>query len=328
MQEKATGRRVSFVVPVFNEVDTLEELTRRIHEEADALPQGVVAGHDIVFVDDGSTDGSSDSLERLFRSDPRVTVLRFRKNFGKAAALRAGFERATGDVVFTLDADLQDDPAEIGSFLATLDGGFDLVSGWKARRHDPLSKTLPSKLFNFVVSRSTGLELHDFNCGFKCMRREVAKSVALYGEMHRFVPALAHAKGFRVGEIKVRHHPRRFGRSKYGIGRLPKGLCDFLSVMVITRHARTALHAFGAIGLLVAAGGAALGTVLLTSWLSGDDEAERLLVWLSIVLGVSGLHIVLFGLLADLLSRHTTRGRSDDAMVAGFLAHGAREESA
>ena len=312
------------MVPVFNEVETVEPLAARIHETMAALPPAAAAGeHEIVFVDDGSRDGTSAVLERLFAADRRVRVVRFRKNFGKAAALRAGFAEARGDVVFTMDADLQDDPVEIPRFLEKLDSGFDLVSGWKEKRRDPLSKTLPSKLFNGVVSRFTGLKLHDFNCGFKCYRAEVARQLALYGEMHRFVPALAHARGFRVGELAVRHHPRRHGRSKYGFGRLPKGLCDFLSVLVVTRHARTALHAFGSVGLLFAAAGVAVGAAIGIGWAVSGAEPERIGVFLSVLLTLAGFHVILLGLLADLLSGRARRGlRGDDGIVARVLAHG------
>jgi len=308
------------VVPVYDEVATVALLAERIHEAVAALPaEALVAAHEIVFVDDGSRDGTLEALAALVAADARVRVVRFRRNFGKAAALRAGFAESRGEVVFTLDADLQDDPSEIGRLLARLDSGFDLVSGWKEKRHDPLSKTLPSRVFNGVVARFTGLELHDFNCGFKCYRREVVDQLALYGEMHRFVPALAHARGFRVGEVAVRHHPRRHGRSKYGFWRLPKGLCDFLSVLLVTRHSRTALHAFGAAGLLFAAAGLAVGAALAGAWAIAGAAPDRSGIFLSAILTLAGFHVVLLGLLADLVARKAVRGR-DDGIVARVLA--------
>lgn len=236
---------LSIVIPVFNEAESLAALHGELCEVAAA--QGYEL--DIVFVDDGSTDTSWEVISRLAASDPRVTGLRFRRNFGKAAALSAGFAQACGDLVMTLDADLQDDPHEIPRFLAQMENNLDVVSGWKKVRHDPWHKVLPSRVFNWMVSESTGVRLHDHNCGMKCYRREIFTEVRLYGELHRFVPVLAAARGFRVGEIVINHRARRFGRSKYGVTRVVKGFLDLLTVKFLTGFGQRPQHLLGTVGL-------------------------------------------------------------------------------
>lgn len=229
---------VSIVVPVMNERDTVAELAARIRAELAGYP------HEILFIDDGSTDGTWQVLESIHVPGV-VRLIKFRRNFGKTAALKAGFRLVKGDIVFTMDGDLQDDPKEIPRFLQKLGEGYDLVSGWKKRRHDPVSKVLPSRIFNRVVSWTTGLKVHDVNCGFKCYRREVAQALRLHGEMHRFLPVLAHAHGFRFAEIVVTHHKRQFGKSKYGFMRLFKGFYDLFTVLLLTKYADRPAHAFG-----------------------------------------------------------------------------------
>ncbi|MBI3665158.1 MAG: glycosyltransferase family 2 protein [Acidobacteria bacterium] len=218
---------ISVVIPVRNEKPTLEPLCRDLERE---LP----APYEILFVDDGSTNGTWDELVKLHRVG-QIRAIRFPRNFGKTAALQAGFAAARGDIVFTMDGDLQDDPREVPRFLEMLGQGYDLVSGWKKVRHDPLGKVLASRLFNFVVGRVTGVRLHDINCGFKVYRAEVARSLPLSAGMHRFTPVLAHAMGYRVGEIVVTHHPRRYGRSHYGFGRMFRGIYDLITVLLLTR---------------------------------------------------------------------------------------------
>lgn len=237
---------LSLVIPLWNERESLRELWKEI----DALSQAQRIELEAIFVDDGSKDGSFDVIRELAAQDPRVRGIRFRRNFGKAAALSAGFRAARGQVVCTLDADLQDDPGEIPHLLAELDRSLDVVSGWKKVRHDPWHKTWPSKVFNFLVSRLTGVHLHDHNCGLKCYRAEVLGEIRLYGELHRFVPVLAHARGFRVGEAVIQHRPRQFGHSKYGVQRLVKGLLDLLSVRFVTRFGQRPQHVLGTFGLL------------------------------------------------------------------------------
>lgn len=231
---------ISVVVPVFNERDSLPQLLEEIDAAARTLDRRV----EVVFVDDGSTDDSWQVIRKL-ASDDRVAGLRFRRNFGKAAALQAGFERATGGVVFTMDADLQDDPVEMPRFLQKLADGFDVVSGWKQVRHDPWHKVFPSRVFNRMVSGVTGVRLHDHNCGFKVYRAEVLREVRLYGERHRFVPVLAAAEGWKVGEVAVNHRARKFGRSKFGAKRFLRGFLDMLSVRFATEYGRRPLHALG-----------------------------------------------------------------------------------
>ncbi len=236
---------LSIVIPVFDEEESIETLLR----ELDAVATAEGYELDVILVDDGSTDGSWAVIERLAAGDSRVRGVRFRRNFGKAAALSAGFARARGELVMTLDADLQDDPREIPRFLAEMDKGHDVVSGWKEVRHDPWHKVFPSRVFNWMVSRLTGVKLHDHNCGFKCYRREIFDEVRLYGELHRFVPALAAARGYRVGEIVVHHRAREFGRSKYGISRFVKGFLDLLTVKFLTGFGQRPQHLLGSLGL-------------------------------------------------------------------------------
>jgi len=236
---------LSIVIPVYNEAESLVELHREFQEVA--AEQGYTL--DIVFVDDGSTDGSWSIIEQLADENPRVQGLRFRRNFGKAAALSAGFAHARGELVMTFDADLQDDPREIPRFLAGMEKGYDVVSGWKKVRHDPWHKVGPSRVFNGLVSKLTGVVLHDHNCGLKCYRREIFDEVRLYGELHRFVPVLAAARGYRVGELVIQHRARQFGNSKYGVSRFVKGFLDLLTVKFLTGFGQRPQHALGTAGL-------------------------------------------------------------------------------
>lgn len=247
---------ISVVVPVRNEEQTVEELARRLGEH---LPPD----HEILFVDDGSTDSTWSRLESLH--DPgRIRLLKLRAPSGKSAALMAGFARTRGSVVLTLDGDLQDDPAEIPKFLEKMREGYDLVSGWKRVRHDPWHKTIPSRAFNAAMRLATGIELHDMNCGFKCYRGDLARSLRLYGDQHRFIPVFAAHLGYRMAEVEVRHHARVHGRSKYGVGRLFTGLLDLGTVLLRTRFRGRPAHAFGTVALLCLLGAAAFATAGLT----------------------------------------------------------------
>ena len=262
---------LSFVIPVLNEEESLKELHQRIMEQVSSLNHG----YEIIFIDDGSTDSSWHVIADLIEeSEGKVKAVRFRRNFGKARALATGFEMAQGDIVFTMDADLQDDPKEIPHFIEKLKQGYDIVSGWKKIRHDPWHKVLPSRVFNKLLSTLVGVQLHDHNCGFKCYRKEVVKSVALYGEMHRMVPSLASIKGFRSTEIVVEHHARQFGQSKYGIKRFARGFLDMLTVTFLKNYRERPLHLMG--GIAVGSFGVAallLGLSAVLPWMNSTFSA-------------------------------------------------------
>jgi dolichol-phosphate mannosyltransferase len=264
--------RLSLVIPVCNEAQSLAPL----HQEIAAAARGDGFEVELILVDDGSRDASWDKIVELAAADPRVRGIRLRRNFGKAAALAAGFDAADGEIVFTLDADLQDDPGEIPRFLEKLDQDLDVVSGWKRVRHDPWHKVIPSRIFNWLVGRLTGVKLHDHNCGFKCYRREVLSEVRLYGELHRFVPVLAAARGFRVGEIEINHRPRQFGKSKYGARRFFKGFLDLLTVKFLTGFSQRPSHLLGGLGLLFFFFGAIALTFLAGWWVGSRVWEEQL----------------------------------------------------
>ena len=253
----------SVVIPVFDEAPSLEQLHRELTEVA--AERGYAL--EILFIDDGSRDNSWATIQSLAARDARVRGLRFRRNFGKAAALQAGFSRARGELIFTLDADLQDDPREMPKFLASLASGADLVSGWKQQRFDPWHKVWPSRVFNRMVSRLTGVRLHDHNCGYKCYRREVLEELRLYGELHRFVPVLAAARGWRVAEVVVEHRRRVYGHSKFGLWRIPKGFLDLLTVKFLTSYGQRPQHLFGLIGTCLFGLGFLNLVVLCATWI-------------------------------------------------------------
>jgi glycosyltransferase involved in cell wall biosynthesis len=297
---------ISIVIPVHDEDASLAAL----HGELDAVFAGDRWGPvEFVFVDDGSRDGSWGVLTALAQSDQRVCAIRFRRNFGKAAALTAAFRAARGDLVFTLDGDLQDDPAEIPRFLVELDKGYDVVSGWKRIRHDPWHKVYPSRFFNWMVSGVSGCRLHDHNCGFKVYRKEVLREVGIYGELHRFIPVLAHARGFRVSEIEVRHRSRRHGVSKYGFSRFLKGFLDLLTVRFLTRFRQRPLHVLGGTGLVSLGMGFAGMLYLAVLWLDPGNRpiGERPLLFYSIALFVFGAQLLSLGVLAELVTAYNIR---------------------
>ena len=319
MADVGTGHvDLTLVIPVFEEAESVSELHRRIEQVLQPLPLAV----QIVFVDDGSRDRTLDALQRIFDADDRVEVLSLRRNFGKTAALLAGFQRARGKVVITMDGDLQDDPKEIPRFLEAIADHNDLVSGWKRRRHDPISKTAPSRLFNFVVRRSTGIPLHDFNCGFKAYRLEVLDELKLYGELHRFIPVMAFWKGFRIGELEVQHHPRQYGRSKFGTGRLFKGMLDFLKVMFLTRYMQRPLQLFGILGLAVWLLGVAGFVYILALKVEGQHVFQNHgpLLFLSGIAIISGIQLFMLGLVGEML-RHYAFRPSEEYSVKRQLSH-------
>lgn len=302
--------QISIVVPFLDEEGSLEALHAKLTE----VLAGVGRSYEIVFVDDGSRDRSSGIADALAERDPHVGVIHFRRNFGKAAALDAGFKRARGQIIFTMDADLQDDPAEIPHFLAKLDEGYDLVSGWKQKRRDPLGKTLPSKVFNLVVSQATGLKLKDFNCGFKAYRAEALDGLELYGDLHRYVPVLVHFRGFRVTQIAVVHHPRTTGVSKYGVERMIRGFFDFLTILLITRYRTRPLHLFGGVGLVLGSVGFAFLLYLTYLWTQHRGIGQRPLLLLGVLLVLVGIQLVSTGLLGEMISSVQVRDRPNYAV--------------
>lgn len=316
---------VSIVVPVFDEKGTLKEL----HERVSAVMGELGHDYEILFLNDGSRDGSGKTLDAIAASDRRVGVVHFRRNFGKSAALDALFKRAQGDIIITMDADLQDDPVEIPRLIEALDDQeVDLVSGWKQKRHDPMGKTLPSKLFNFVVRRLTGLQLNDFNCGLKAYRRETVEGLEMYGELHRYIPVLVDWRGFSVGELAVTHHPRKWGQSKYGVERLAKGFFDLLTVILLTRYRRRPLHLFGWAGLAMFGLGFACLLYLTVLWFMGEGIGHRPLLTLGILLVLVGFQLISTGLLGEMIN--STRSVAPSYIIRAERAarglHGEEEE--
>jgi glycosyltransferase involved in cell wall biosynthesis len=305
---------LSLVIPVYNEKDSLAVLYGEIAETARRHALEV----EVIFIDDGSRDGSWDVIAGLAREHPEVRGLRFRRNFGKAAALSAGFHAARGDTILTLDADLQDDPAEIPKFLHALAEGKDVVSGWKRRRLDPWHKVWPSRVFNRLVSWLTGVRLHDHNCGMKCYRAEVFREIRLYGELHRFIPVLAAARGFRVSEVEINHRPRRFGHSKYGVRRFVKGFLDLLTVKFLTGFGQRPQHVLGSIGLLSFLAGALGMAYLGVTWVVRlwDETAfeplhNRPLLLYSVAALLLGAQLISMGLIAEMITAY--QGRDEDS---------------
>lgn len=293
---------ISVVIPVRNEEETVEELARRLQN---ALP----AEHEILFVDDGSSDSTWSRLDQL-HVPSRVRLVKLQAPSGKSAALMAGFARTRAPIVFTMDGDLQDDPDEIPKFLARMDEGFDLVSGWKRVRRDPWHKVLPSRIFNAVMRRATGIPLHDMNCGFKCYRGELARGLRIYGDQHRFIPVFAAHRGFRVAEIEIRHHPRRHGRSKYGVSRLAKGFLDLGTVLLRTRYRGRPAHFFGGVALACALAAGVLAVPSLARLIPRPAALPAVLA--AGAFAATGIVFLAAGWLAEM---HLDRGAPDPGLV-------------
>jgi glycosyltransferase involved in cell wall biosynthesis len=309
---------ISIVIPVYNEKDSLAILHGEIVEVARTANLDI----ETIFVDDGSRDGSWEVIAGLASEHPAVRGIRFRRNFGKAAALMAGFATARGDIVMTMDADLQDDPREIPRFLTALAEGKDVVSGWKQKRFDPWHKVLPSRVFNAMVSWLTGVSLHDHNCGMKCYRAQVLREIRLYGELHRFVPVLADARGFRVGEIVVAHRPRRFGYSKYGVRRFVKGFLDLMTVKFLTGFGQRPQHLLGSVGLVSFIVGSLLLIYLTITWVIRlwDPSLflplhERPLLIYALAAVLLGMQLISMGFLAELITAHTGHERDSYSIM-------------
>ena len=311
---------LSVVVPVHNE----ERSVALLYDELTAALDPLGEEWEAVFVDDGSTDGSFAALTRLHDAAPNVRVVRLRRNFGKAAALVAGFDQTHGETIVTIDGDLQDDPSEIPRLLAKLEEGFDLVSGWKTRRRDPLVRRLLSRIFNAVTSRFSGVCLHDMNCGLKAYRAEVVRGLRIYGELHRFIPVLAHYRGYRIAELPVNHRPREHGRSRYGPERYLRGFLDLLTVSFIGRYRHRPLHLFGGLGLVLGLTGTAVLVYLTIDKLLGHAIGKRPLLTLGVLLVVVGIQVFSLGLITELITSHheervSERERSE-ALVEEILS--------
>jgi glycosyltransferase involved in cell wall biosynthesis len=314
---------ISVVIPVYNEVEALPELHRALRETLDRLPHSA----EMVFVDDGSTDGSSAVLDGLARSDDRVQILHLRRNYGQTAALMAAFQRSTGDVVIPMDGDGQNDPADIPRLLDKLSEGFDVISGWRRRRDDNITRRLPSIVANRLISVLLGVRLHDYGCTLKAYRREVIEDVRLYGEMHRFIPIYAAREGARVSEIPVTHHPRRHGKSKYGIGRVSRVLLDLLTLYFIDRSLDRPIQFFGKIGLLFwALAFLALGWAAILKFCYGVSLIQTPLPLLAATIGLSGVLFILLGIMAEVQTRIYFEGRGKPPYkVKSIVRHSATE---
>ncbi|MER3523952.1 MAG: glycosyltransferase [Ignavibacteria bacterium] len=308
------GIDISVVIPLYNEEESLKEL----HQQLRSTLERMRVRYELLFVDDGSTDRSFNVLRDVKRFDGRVKIIRFRRNYGKSAALAVGFEKAQGAYVITMDADLQDDPAEIPSLIKKLEEGYDLVSGWKKVRRDPITKTIPSRFFNFVTSLLTGIKIHDFNCGLKAYRNEVVKTIQPYGELHRYLPVLAHNAGFRIGEIVVQHRPRKYGKTKFGIGRFWKGFLDLLTVLFTTRYFRRPLHLFGFWGMFFVFVGVLIDGWLAVEWALGRTALSNRPLFLGgIVLIIVGIQFVSIGLLGEMISK--SKRSTDEYTIRDYI---------
>ena len=308
--------KLSFVIPVFNEEESLDILYHEIIENIKCYE------YEIIFIDDGSTDNSYEIIKNIADKDTNLKIIGFRRNFGKSAALHLGFSYCSGDIVFTMDADLQDNPQEIPSFIKQIHEGWDIVTGWKKKRKDPLSKTLPSKIFNFITSKTFNLKLHDYNCGFKAYKKEVVKELDIYGEMHRYIPALAIAKGFTVKEIEVNHRERRFGKSKFGIERYLRGFLDLLTVKLVTTFNRSPLYLFGGIGTIIFGSGFLIALYLtVMRFMKLMYLTNRPLLFLSILMIIVGLQFVSIGLIGELLVNQSRKLNKNETISIKSLVN-------
>lgn len=312
--------KISIVIPVYNEQDSLLLLYNKIIENIyKSIEKKLIDDYEIIWISDGCTDNSENIIKDIIKKDSKVKLIVFRKNFGKAAALQAGFNHCEGDIVITMDADLQDDPEGIENFVNKLNEGYDLVSGWKYNRNDPLEKRLPSKLFNKVTSKLSGIELHDFNCGFKAYRKEVIKNINLYGELHRYIPVLAHRKGFRISEIIVKHNKREFGKSKYGFERYFRGLFDSITTSFLAKYYDRPMHFFGKIGMLLFTIGILLCGYLTVEWFVGNPIGTRPLLILGVLLILVGFQSFSIGLIGDMLVDATYKYRYSESHIKEII---------
>ena len=308
-QRKRTQfRKISIVIPLLNEEESLNPLTIEIKK----VFRQIQVEFEVLFIDDGSSDKSFQVIKEICKSDTRFHYVSFKKNYGKSAALQIGFKQIKGDVVVTMDADLQDDPAEIPNLIKKLEEGVDLVSGWKRKRYDPIIKRFSSRFFNFVTRVLSGIKIHDFNCGLKAYRKPVVEKIRVYGELHRYIPVLAKWEGFTVSEIEVKHHPRRYGKTKFGISRFFKGFIDLITVMFTTRYIRRPMHLFGFFGALSFLIGLIVNGWLTIDWISGKSLSNRPMLFLGMLLIIVGVQFFSVGLLGEMMVHNA---RSDDEYI-------------
>jgi glycosyltransferase involved in cell wall biosynthesis len=305
---------VSVIIPLLNEEESVKELSQKLEAVLDVIN----CSYEVIFVDDGSTDRSFDKIREIHSTNSRFKCIKFRKNYGKSAALSAGFKAAKGSYVITMDADLQDDPNEIPELIKTLQSGYDLVSGWKKIRYDPFIKRNTSKIFNYVTSKLSGIRLHDFNCGIKGYKRDVIKSLKVYGEMHRYLPALAHLAGFKVTEKIVKHHPRKFGKTKFGANRFVNGFLDVITVVFTNKYMKKPLHLFGMLGLLSFLSGFVI-TLYLTylKFFEGASISNRPLFLVGILFIIIGVQFISLGLIAEMITK--TNANEEDFLIEKTL---------
>ncbi len=295
-RNKYLFNKVTVLVPLYNEEESITPLYNEIRK----VFRQNLPFYEIIFVDDGSTDKSLKIIKELAKTDRNVRYISFRKNNGKSAALQVGFKHATGDVIITMDADLQDDPNEIPNLLAKLEEGYDLVSGWKKKRFDPFIKKQSSKFFNYITRIMSGIKIHDFNCGLKAYRKEVTENIRVYGELHRYIPVLADWEGFRISEIPVKHHARKFGKTKFGISRFFKGFIDLITVLFTTRYTKRPMHLFGFLGAVSFFLGLAINSTLAYLWaFHGLHLSNRPLLFLGMLLMIVGIQFFSVGLLGE-----------------------------
>ncbi len=294
---KSSFRKISIVIPLYNEEESLVPLSHDIRKAISRLN----TDYEVILIDDGSTDSSLQKLKEITKTDKRFRYFSFRKNYGKSAALQIGFKAATGDAVITMDADLQDDPQEIHSLLKKLEEGFDLCSGWKKKRQDPFIKKISSKFFNFVTRIISGIKIHDFNCGLKAYKKEVVENVKVYGELHRYIPVLAKWQGYSITEVPVMHHPRRYGKTKFGISRFFKGFIDLVTVTFVTRYIKRPMHFFGFLGAISFFIGLIILGYLTILWIQGIPLSNRPMIFLGMLLIIVGVQLFAVGLLGEVI---------------------------
>lgn len=296
--------KISILIPLFNEEESLTKLSKEIS----LVFETITPDYEILFIDDGSNDNSLKVIKSLTRNNNKIRYISFRKNYGKSAALNIGFKNVTGDVVITMDADLQDDPNEIPNLLSEMQKGYDLVSGWKKKRHDPFIKKYSSRFFNYVTKIMSGIKIHDFNCGLKAYRRSVVKSVSVQGELHRYIPVLADWKGFKVSEVVVKHHPRKYGKTKFGISRFFKGFIDLITVIFTTRYIKRPLHFFGTLGVITFLIGFSIDLYLTIFWFLGELHlSNRPILYLGTLLIIVGVQFFSLGLIGEMLVHNTKK---------------------